>query len=161
MQVLVEVLDLIDAGEIGDDGAAADVDEDLRGFEEVVGIADSYCCGGFEACVAGEDGAVGHAAEPVLDAGAGFEEDLVFAGFDGLHVDGEAAGDGDAVEGGAACHLRGVGAGDEGLGGDAAGVDAGSAEELALDEGDLLAGFGEASCERGTGLAGPDDDGVE
>ena len=72
-----------------------------------------------------------------------------------------AAGDVDAVVGGAARHMGGVGVGDEGLGGDAAGVDAGSAEELALDDGDLFAGFGEASGERGTGLAGADDDGVE
>ncbi len=69
---VVEVLDLIDAGEVGDGGAAAYVEEDLRGFEEVFGIADSYRCGGFEFCVAGVDGAVGHGAEAVLDRGAGF-----------------------------------------------------------------------------------------
>ena len=154
-----EVIDLVDAGEGWDIGAATYVEEDLWGFEQV--FAHSYCGGGFELCVAGVDGAVGIGPQAGFDAVARFEEDFFFAGFDGLHVDGEAAGNVDAVEGGAACHLHGVGVGDEGLGRDAAGVDAGSAEELALDDGDLLAGGGETSCEGGTGLAGSNDDGVE
>ena len=54
-----------------------------------------------------------------------------------------------------------VGTGDESFGGRAAGVDAGSAEELAFDERDAAAGFGEASGEGGAGLTGADDDGIE
>ena len=66
-----------------------------------------------------------------------------------------------AVVGGGAGLLGDVGAGDHGFGGSAAGVDAGAAEELALDVGDGAASLGEASGERWAGLAGPDDDGVE
>ena len=150
---VVEVLDLVDAGEIGGGGAAAYVEEDLRGFEEIVADADRG--GGFELCVAGVDGAVGIGAEAVLDGGAGFEEDLFLAGFGGLHVDGDFTGQFDAVERGAACHLRGVGIGNQGLGGDAAGVDAGSAEELALDNGDFFAGLRKASCEGGPAWPAP------
>ena len=36
MEVLVRYVDLIDAGHVGDVGAAADVEEDLFGGEEVV-----------------------------------------------------------------------------------------------------------------------------
>ena len=67
----------------------------------------------------------------------------------------------DAVVGGAPGEVRGVGAGDERLGRHAAGVDAGAAEQLALDEGDFHAGAGQPAGERRTGLAGADDDGVE
>ncbi len=111
--------------------------------------------------MAGVDGAVLHGAEPLLDAGAGGSGDLLHAGFDGLHVDADFAFEDHSVEGGATCHVGGVGAGDEGFGGDAAGVDAGPAEELALDHGDLHAGPGEASCEGWAGLACADDDCVE
>ncbi len=57
--------------------------------------------------------------------------------------------------------MRSVGAGDHGLSGRAAGVDAGAAEEFAFDEGDGLAGGGETGGERGASLAGSDDDGVK
>ena len=67
----------------------------------------------------------------------------------------------DAVFGGAAGEVRGVGAGDQRLGRHAAGVDAGAAEQLALDERDLHPGAGQAAGERRAGLAGADDDGVE
>ena len=53
-----------------------------------------------------------------------------------------------------------VGAGNEGLGRDAAGIDAGSAEELALDDGYFLAGGRESCGERGASLSGTDDNGV-
>ena len=66
-----QVGDLIDAGKVGDDGAAADVDEDLIGGEEVVADADLFWR--FEAGVAGEDGAVLHAAQPAFEAIAGVE----------------------------------------------------------------------------------------
>src|SRR5262249_16891483 len=57
--------------------------------------------------------------------------------------------------------MRRIGARDQRLGRHAPRVDAGTAEELALDQRDLHAGPGEAPAERWPGLAGPDDDGVE
>jgi len=66
-----------------------------------------------------------------------------------------------AVFGGAADHLGGVRAGHHRFGGDTAGVDAGSAEEFALDDGHPLPRPGQPPGERRSGLAGPDHDGVE
>ena len=57
--------------------------------------------------------------------------------------------------------MGGVGAGDHGFGRNTSGVDAGAAEEIALDDGDALAGSGEAGGKGGSGLSGTDDDGVE
>ncbi len=62
---------------------------------------------------------------------------------------------------GAPREVGGIGAGDQGLGRRAAGVDAGAADELALDQRDLLPGGGEAAGHRRPGLAGADHDGVE
>ncbi len=135
-----EIGDLVDAGHVGHDGAAADVDEDAIGAEGFRACLDFMR--GEEVRLFVEDGAVLHAAQPLFYAVAGFGEDGFFAGFDGLHVDLDCAVDADAEVGGTAGHVGCVGAGDEGFGGDAAGVDAGSAEELALDEGDALAALG-------------------
>ena len=57
--------------------------------------------------------------------------------------------------------MRGIGAGDQRLGRRAAGVDAGAAEQVALDQRDLHAGAGQPAGERRPGLAGADDDRVE
>jgi hypothetical protein len=57
--------------------------------------------------------------------------------------------------------VRCIGARDQGLGRHAAGVDAGAAEQLALDQRDPHAGGGQAADQRRPGLAGADDDGVE
>ena len=67
----------------------------------------------------------------------------------------------DTVVGRAPRDVRGVGAGDQRLGGHAAGVHAGAAEQLALDERDRHAGGRQAARQRRTRLAGADDDGVE
>ena len=67
----------------------------------------------------------------------------------------------DAEIGGAARQVGGIGAGDQRLGRDAAGVDAGAAEELALDERDGHARGGQPAGQRRSGLAGADDDRVE
>ena len=77
------------------------------------------------------------------------------------HVDADGTVDHDAVFGGAARQMRGIGAGDQRLGRRAAGVDAGAAEQLALDDATLHAGGRQARRERRAGLAGADDDGVE
>src|SRR5438067_8478471 len=74
----------VGSGKIGDDGAASDVEEDFFRGEEIV--ADTDLIGRPEVGVAGEDGAILHAAQIGFEAIAGVEDDLVFAGFDGLHV---------------------------------------------------------------------------
>ena len=76
------------------------------------------------------------------------------------HVDADRPGD-DAEVGGAAREVRGVGAGDQRLGRHAAGVHAGAAEQLPLDERDRHARGGQPPGQRRTGLARAHDDGVE
>jgi len=149
--------DFVNAGEVGDGGAAAYVEEDLFGFEDVVAYADFV--GSFEGGGAGVDGDFFVRAEGLFDTVAGVGDDGIAAGVDGFDIDGEGA-DCDAVLGGALDLAGSVGAGDHGLGGSAAGVDAGAAEEVALDEGYGLSGGGEAGGEGWAGLAGSDDDGV-
>ena len=55
-----EVRDFVDSGEVGDNGPAAYVEEDLVGGEEIFAYADFF--GRFETCVAVEDCASGHVA---------------------------------------------------------------------------------------------------
>ena len=115
--------------------AAADVDEDARRGQLLVADADgrrrlrSAPCPWktVQPC---------HAAQPTLDAVARVGDDRVGARLDLRHVDARRAVEHDAVVGRASREVRGVGAGDQRLGRHAAGVDAGAAEQLALDERD-------------------------
>ena len=70
------------------------------------------------------------------------------------------AADGHAVVRGAARQVRRIGARDQRLGRGAAGIDAGAAEKLALDDGDLPACGHQPPRQRGSGLPGADDDRV-
>ena len=63
-----EERDLADAGHVGNERAAADVDEDLVRVEAL--SADAHLVCGLEAGVALIDGAVLHGPQPVLDTGA-------------------------------------------------------------------------------------------
>jgi hypothetical protein len=77
------------------------------------------------------------------------------------HVNRDFATDRDAEVTGAPDEMRGIGAGDHCLRGHAAGVDAGSADELAFDQRDLHACCGQTPGEGGSRLPGTDDDRVE
>src|ERR1700720_4530578 len=57
--------------------------------------------------------------------------------------------------------MRGISAGDERLSRNTAGVDAGPAEQVALDQHHRHAGAGEPASKRRAGLPGADDDRVE
>jgi hypothetical protein len=140
-------------------GAAADVDEDLLGAERLP--ADPHLLRPDETGVADMDGDARVLAQGLLDALVGDLDDRVLARLDRLHVHPHRALDHDAEVGRATRHVRRPGARDQRLGRDAAIVDAGAAEALALDHGDLLAGLGQAPRERGSGLAGADHDGIE
>ena len=100
-------------------------------------------------------------AQPLLDALVRDLDDRVLPRLDRLHVDPDRPFDHHPELRGAARDVGGAGARDQGLGRDAAVVDAGAAEALALDDRDPLAGRGETVGERRTGLAGADDDGIE
>ena len=145
-------------GIFGNERPGANVKKDFRRFEQIV--ADAHGGGRCEGGRAGENGAVGIGTEPLLDAGAGVEDDGVFPSFDGAHVDGDGTGL-KAEVGTAAREVSGVGAGHHGFGGRAAVVDAGPAEEMTLDRGYFPSGGGEASYERRTGLARANDNCVK
>ena len=148
----------VDAGDIGDGRPAPGIDEDAISAER--GVADDHGVRIGKAGMAAIDRATGHALQPGFDARAGFAADSVHAGLDQFHVDARLAGDGDAVFGGAEGKVRRIGAGDQGLGRDATGIDAGASERAALDDGHCLSGIGQPAGKRWAGLPGTDDDGV-
>jgi len=78
-----------------------------------------------------------------------------------LHIDGDRAGDRHAEVGGAAGEVRGIGARHQRLGRRAAGVDARAAEAMALDDSNALTCSRQPVRQRGAGLAGANNDGVE
>ena len=82
-------------------------------------------------------------------------------GLDPFHVDVHRARDHDRRDRRRDGRVGRIGAGNEGLGGRASGVDAGSAEELRSTNATLQAGGGQATGKGGTCLSGPDDDGVK
>ena len=139
---VVEIGHGIDAGERRDVGATADVDEDLVGREPLV--ADRHLLRPDEAGVTHVDGDAVGLAQPFLDSLVGDLDDRVLARLDRLHVDPDRALDDDAEVRGPARDVRGAGARDQGLGRDAAVVDAGAAEALALDDRDAPAGLRQA-----------------
>ena len=77
------------------------------------------------------------------------------------HVDADITPDHHTILGGAARDPGGIGARYQGLGRGAAGIDASSADEMALNDSHLHRGAGKAECQRWSGLAGADDDRVE
>src|SRR5438876_31354 len=154
-----EIGDVLDAGKVGHRGAPAGVEEDLWRGQKLV--ADAHGIGGFEAGVAAIKRAALHPGDPAFEIAAGVVRHLVLARLDLLVVDADRAGERHAIIGGAAGKMRGIGARHHRLGRHAAGVDAGAADELALDQRDAHAGGLEPADERRAGLAGADDDGVE
>ena len=138
-------------------GAAADVDEDLPGLEPVGADPDLR---GVRRSGHGRRGPVDARvlAQALLDALVGDPDDRVLPRFDRLHVDLDLALDHHPELGRPARHVRRPGARDQGLGRDAAVVDAGAAEALALDDRDLAALPDEAAGQRRPRLSGADDD---
>ena len=153
-----QVVHPVEPGERRHERARSHVDEDPLGLQQGVAHADPVS--GLEAGVPLVDRAVGERPEPALDADLGRARDRVLARLHARHVDAHGAVDHDAEVGGPARHVRGAGAGHQRLGGDAAHVDAGAAEAVALDDGGVHAGAGERRGQAGAGLAGADDDGV-
>ncbi len=151
--------DLVHPRHVGDKGAPADVQEDPFGGQQLV--VDAQGLGVFEAGVSPQHRGALHALEPGLDPGPGLQGDSVGPGGDPRHVDADRALDGHPVVRRPAREVGGIGAGHQGLGRHAAGVDAGAAEQLALHQGDAHARGGQPPGQRRTRLAGADDDGVE
>src|ERR1700685_2553650 len=102
------------------------------------------------------DCAVGLAPHPPFDAFAPAAHDGVLTRLDPLHVNADLVAEDDAVLGGSSCYMSGAGAGHKGFGGRAAVVDAGAAEQLALDNSHLHPGLAKANGEKWPRLARAD-----
>ena len=150
---------LTDARHVGHGGAAADVDEDARCAQPL--FADPDRVRPLKTGMALDDRAAGHAAQPLLDAGAGVGGDGVGPRLHARHVDLDGTIEDDAILATATSEMRRIGAGDQRLRRRAAGIDAGAAEELPLDQRDFHSRPREPIGERRAGLPGPDDDCVE
>ena len=130
-----QVVDLVQAGDRGDERARAGIDEDPLGLQPLA--VDTHRMGVLEARVSLVDRAVGHVPEPGGHALARLPHDGVLAGLDAPHVDVDRAIDHDAEVVAPAGHVRGPGARDQRFGGNASDIHAGAAEQLALDDGRL------------------------
>src|SRR5262249_31350745 len=137
----------------------AGIDEDLRSGE--LPIADAHDARALEAGVTLDHGYIRSLAEPAFDALRRLGDDFVLARLHLRHLDANRAVDRHARGRGAACNPGRAGAGDKGLGRNAADVDASAAETIALDDRRLVTRAREADRQRGPGLAGADDDRVE
>src|SRR5215470_6170317 len=98
---------------------------------------------------------------PALHGHSRLSGNRILASLDSLHVHGDVARNSEAEFAGTAGDGSGIGARYQRFGRDAAGVDAGSAEQFSLDDGDLHSGFDQAGGERWSRLPCSDDDGVE
>src|SRR5215813_15424116 len=96
--------------------------------------------------------------QPLLDTVARSAGHMILSSLDRLHIDGDLAWDVHAEIGRTPLHVHGVGARHQGLGRRAAGIDASTAEKLALDDGNASPGVDKALCKRWARLAGSDDD---
>lgn len=154
-----EVFDLVEAWDVRHSCPSADVDEYPGSAQGLAGNRHRLPRG--EPCVPLIDGDHATASQRPLDAAVGEAQHIVLAHLDLPHVHGDGTWDGHPVVLGAAGEMRGIGTRHQCLGRRAAGVDAGAAEAVALDDRHALAGGCQAMCERRAGLAGADDDGVE
>src|SRR5277367_813973 len=153
-----EEVDILEAGNLGHHRTATDVEENPLGLQDL--IADAQRVRVLESGMPPNDGAAVHSVQPVFDALAVVQHDLVFARLDFRHVHAHRSGP-DTKVGAATGQVRGVCAGHQCLGRDASVVDTGAADELALHHGNGVAGCGQPACERGPGLTGAHYDRVE
>lgn len=153
-----QVVDPVEARDVGHDRAATDVEEDPVGVQ--FPVVDAQGVRIREMGVSANHGAAVHAGQPILDTLAVGQHDAILARLDLRHVHADPPGR-HTVIGAATGQLGNVRAGHQRLGWDAPGVDAGAADQFALDDRDALPGGGQPSRKRGSGLAGTDDDRVE
>ena len=157
-----EVRNVLHAGNIGHHRPAADVDEDFVSLQGALArIASDYIDGARpgETRLAPQQRDVLHAGNPGRKAVARLPDDAVLARLDGPHVDLDVART-ESVLAAAARHMDRARAADQRLGGNAADVDAGAAEQLPLDDGGAQAFGAQARGKRGACLPGTDDDGI-
>ena len=154
-----QVRDVVQAGHVRHRGTAADIEEDPRRGE--LFVADAQGLRILETCMPLDHRTAVHAIQPRAHTEARVGDDGVGARLHLDHVDTRLAGQHHAEIRRAARHVRGTRAGNQGLGRHAAGIDAGTTEQPALDQRHRLARLGQPVGQRRTRLAGTDDDRVE
>src|SRR5690348_2694784 len=98
-----------------------------------------------------DDGAALHSTQPAFHAIARLVRDGIHACLDGMHIDRHRASDVDTIITGTARQMRRSSAGHQRLGWCTTSIDAGTAEELALDDSHAHAGSGQATGKRWAG----------
>ncbi len=154
-----QVFDLTETRNIGDQRASADIDEDAFRFQHL--IIDAHHARPFQASMAFDDTEIRRASEPALDTAIGLAGYRIFSRLDLCHIDAYLAIEHHTVIGSMARDMCRAGAGDQCFGGNATDIHAGAAEQFPLDDRRMLAGLGEAYCQRGAGLPGTNDHCVE
>ena len=153
-----EIRYIVDTRPVGYAGAGTHVDEDPLSLE--------YGAVDFERVSSNEPGMtpnqvnIIHAVQPVSDALVRGSGNSIFAGLHAAHVDGYITVDGYSKFPGLPGQVSNACTADQRFGRRAADVDAGTADQFALDDGCLLSFLVQASGKRGTGLAGADDNRV-
>jgi hypothetical protein len=128
---------LADARHVREQRASADIHEDPFGRKHV--LADPDLLRPLEAGLAEDQRASRKAAKPFLVAVAAIRRDLLRARMNACHVDADRPGD-HAEIGAVPREMRGIGRGDQRLGGLATGVHAGAAHQMAFDDRDRHSG---------------------
>ena len=149
---------LIEPGQVRHHSPAPDVDEDAFGDEDCITDLNRVRCD--KAAMALIDRAIRQAPQALLDPDARLLGNPVLSGFYPRHVDMHRTFEADPELAGSAHHMRHIGAGDQCLGGNASGVDAGAAKRPAFNDRNGHARCREAPRQGRSGLPGADDDGV-
>ena len=154
-----EIVDLVETRDVGHRGAAADIDEDLVGTQDVG--PDLDLVRRQETRVALVDGAfssvLSDRSTPLLERPATWSLRALTRFMSTVTPP---PPDGEAVVGAAPRRVRGIGAGDQRLGRRAPRIDAGAAEAATLDDRHFHARSRQPPREGRSRLAGADDDGV-
>ena len=90
-----QVVDLVEASHVGHEGAASHIEEDAIGRQQF--FSDPDLVRRLKARMGFVDGAIGHAFQPSLQAGARFSRDGILSGLHPFHVDTDSPADRHAI----------------------------------------------------------------
>ena len=147
-----EVLDLIDAGDVGHECTGAHVDEDPFGFQEIP--VDPHLIGTFEAAVSPVERHVFQAFHPVRHPAVRLPDHFVLPRLDTFHVHFDRAVDDHAELCAPSGNIGGPSAGHQRLGRNTADVHTGAAVEMTLEYGYPQPFTVQAVGKGGPGLSG-------
>ena len=153
-----QIRNLIDAGQVWRQGPSADIDEDPLGAEHR--LADLHLVRCDEPPVALVDRAIFKGLQTLFDGRPRLTRNRVLSGLDPWHVDSHRRFENHSEIGGTTRRMGRMGAGDQCLRRNAAGIDASTAERPSFDHRDGLASGRKPARKRRPRLPGADDDGI-